>query len=308
MNKWQLEVEKSLIKSEAEALDNLRSAYVRALKDIKIRIMVLKQEELTQNRIYRLEHQKALENQVQAILDKLHGDTYQTIDRFLTESYQAGYIGTMYDIAKQGVPIIQPINQTEAVKAILTDSKISEGLYKSLGVDVDKMKKTITAEIARGIASDTDYGNIARNIAEICKAPESRARTIVRTEGHRIQQASHDDARKAAKKKGADLLKQWDSTLDGATRPVHRRLDGQIREIDEPFEANGKKAMYPGKFGDPALDCNCRCTAITRARWALDEEELETLKKRAKYFGLDKTKDFEEYKQKYLKAAKDDAN
>ena len=38
-----------------------------------------------------------------------------------------------------------------------------------------------------------------------------------------------------------------------------------------------------------------------RARWALDEDELNALKKRAEYFGLDKTKDFEEFKRKYLK-------
>ena len=63
-----------------------------------------------------------------------------------------------------------------------------------------------------------------------------------------------------------------------------------------------QSAMYPGAFGDPAEDCNCRCTSNTRARWALDEDELQTLKDRAKYFELDKTKDFDDFKKKYLKA------
>jgi hypothetical protein len=148
------------------------------------------------------------------------------------------------------------------------------------------------------------YDDIARNIANVSKAPLSRAKTIARTEGHRIQQSSTYDAQKAAKKKGADVVKQWDSTLDGATRDTHRLLDGQIREIDEPFEEGGKKAMYPGDFGDPAEDCNCRCASLTRARWGLDEAELQTLKDRAEYFGLDKTKDFEDFKGKYLKADK----
>jgi len=113
------------------------------------------------------------------------------------------------------------------------------------------------------------------------------------------------DAQEKAKAKGADVLKQWDSTMDGATRPIHRRLDGQIREVDEPFEMGGKKAMYPGGFGDPAEDCNCRCASLTRARWGLDEAELQTLKDRAAYFGLDKTEDFNDFKTKYLKAAKE---
>ena len=88
------------------------------------------------------------------------------------------------------------------------------------------------------------------------------------------------------------MLKQWDSTLDGNTRPTHRELDGQIRETDEPFEVDGKKADRPGEFGRPEEDINCRCVALTRARWGLDETELETMKDRAKFFGLDKTKKF----------------
>jgi hypothetical protein len=60
--------------------------------------------------------------------------------------------------------------------------------------------------------------------------------------------------------------------------------------------------MFPGDFGDPAEDCNCRCASLTRARWGLDEDELQTLKDRAKFFGLDKISNFDDYKQTYLKA------
>ena len=35
----------------------------------------------------------------------------------------------------------------------------------------------------------------------------------------------------------------------------------------------------------------------------MDEKELETLKERAEFFGLDKTKDFNEFKEKYLNAS-----
>lgn len=101
--------------------------------------------------------------------------------------------------------------------------------------------------------------------------------------------------------KGADVLKQWDATLDGRTRDSHRRVDGEIRELDEKF-SNG--LMFPGDpSGSAAEVVNCRCTSNTRARWALGEEELQTLKERAEFFGLDKTKNFEEYREKHLTAA-----
>ena len=100
------------------------------------------------------------------------------------------------------------------------------------------------------------------------------------------------------------MVKQWDAVLDGNTRTDHRILDGQIREVGEPFEIDGKKAEYPGAFGRPEEDCNCRCVALTRAKWALDADELQTMKDRAQFFGLDKTENFREFEEKYLNAGK----
>ena len=304
MNKREKEVLQLHFQAEEDVIAELEKQYRRALNDIDRKIRLLMSDDLTQSKIYQIEYQKALRGQIEGILEKLHGDEFSTIQKYLHDCYEDGFIGTVYDIAGQGIPLIMPIDQAAAVKAIMTDSKVSNGLYNALGVDVKKLKSAIRQEITRGISTGMLYDDIARNISEVSKAPMSRAKTIARTEGHRIQQSSAYDAQQAAKKKGADVLKQWDSTMDGATRPIHRELDGQIREVDEPFSAHGKKAMFPGDFGDPAEDCNCRCASLTRARWGLDESELQTLKNRAKYFGLDKTKDFEEFKGKFLNAAK----
>ena len=74
----------------------------------------------------------------------------------------------------------------------------------------------------------------------------------------------------------------------------------QIKELDEDFVIGIKKAKYPGAFGRPEEDIHCRCCMTQRARWALDSEELETLKARANYFHLDKSESFEDFKKKYL--------
>lgn len=317
-------MQKSLLDSEEAALKELEKQYAQALKDIQEKIKLFQadidlldqalsqdgMDEETkamlksrkQSKIYQQQYQKALEQQVGSILSKMHGDNYATIDKYLKDCYESGYIGTMYNIANQGIPIITPIDQTNVVRAVLTNSKVSNGLYNALGVDVAKLKKTITQEISRGIATGMGYGDMARNISNVSKAPLSRTKTIARTEGHRVQQTSTADAQLAAKAKGADVLKQWDAALDGRTRDSHRRVDGEIRELDEKF-SNG--LMFPGDpNGGAAEVVNCRCTSDTRARWALDEDELEELKQRAAFFGLDKTENFEEYKKKYLVASK----
>ena len=303
MNKRQKQVIQYQLDSEKKVLDQLKKQYQKALNDIDRKILILQSDELTQSRIYRIEHQKVLKKQVEAVLEKLHADEYTTIQQFLSDSYTDAFVGTAYDMFGQGVPLILPIDRNAAVKAVTTDSKISEGLYESLGVDTKKLKKSISSEITRGIASGMPHTDIAKNIARYAKVSLGRASTIVRTESHRIQQASKLDAQNAAKAKGANVVKQWNSTLDGDTRKSHRRLDGQIRELEEPFEIGGKKAMHPGGFGDPAEDCNCRCQILQRARLALNEDELKTLQERANLFGLDKTDDLEDFKKKYLKAA-----
>lgn len=324
MNKWQKEVLNFLAQSEEDTLKALEKEYKRALNEIGKKVKefqtdidmldaaiaseglsdAAKAQLQTQRRskIYQKRFQEALQGQVNGILDRMQGATYSTIEAYLKRSYEDSFIGTMYDIAGQGIPLIVPIDQAAAIKAVLTDSKVSKGLYNALGVDVAKLKRTIRSEISRGIATSLPYSDIARNITNVTKAPMGRAKTIVRTEGHRIQQASTMDAQNAAKARGADVVKQWDASLDSRTRETHRRLDGQIRELEEPFEIGGREVMAPGYFGDPAEDCNCRCVSLTRARWALDEDELQTLKDRAEYFGLDKTKDFEDFKKKYIGA------
>ena len=303
MNKRQKQVIQHQLTMENIVLKELEEEYKEALKDINLKIQMYQSMPETQSRIYHKQYQETLKKQIEAALEKLHSDEYTTINQYLHDSYIDAFVGTMYDIHGQGTPVIAPIDQNAAIKAVMTDTRLNKPLYAKLGVDVNKLKRTVSSEISRGIAAGMAYAEIARNIEFRTNAPFSRAKTIVRTEGHRIQQASAEDARQASKARGADVVKQWDSTMDGKTRETHRRLDGQIRETDEPFEMHGKKAMYPGDFGDPAEDCNCRCVALTRSRAALDADELATLKERAEFFKLDKSDSFNDFKKKYLKAS-----
>lgn len=309
MNKFQKEVLQSQLNDEKYVIKLLKKVYEQARKDCEQKIRNLSSRtdlENLQSIIYQKQYQKALKKQLDGILDSLQSEEFTSIADYLQKCYENGYIGVMYDLHQQGIPIIMPINQEQVVKALQTDSKLSQGLYSRLGEDTDYLKRSIRAELSRGIANGSTWNEIAGHIANGMNSPFNRAFNnairISRTEGHRIQQRSALDAQYAAKEKGADILKQWDSTLDNRTRPHHRQLDGQIRELDEPFEVDGMKADAPGHFGRAKEDCNCRCCLLQRARWALDEDELNELKERAAYFGLDKTKDFEDYRSKYMKA------
>lgn len=311
MNKRQKQVLQSQLNSESKTIKDLKQIYAKASEDVEAKIRELSARsdmENLQSIIYQKQYQEALKKQIDATLDMLHSNEFTSVQGFLATAYTSGYIGTMYDIAGQGIPLVIPIDQKQVVEALQTDSKISTNLYTRLGEDVKELKNSIRSELSRGIAQGMTWNDIAVHVAKGMKSNYNKAYNnairISRTEGHRIQTKAALDAQHKAKEKGADIVKQWDATLDGSTRKSHRKLDGQIRELDEDFEVDGKKAKAPGHFGDPAEDCNCRCAILQRARCELDESELETLKERAEYFGLDKTKDFEEYKEKYLQASK----
>lgn len=303
MDKRTKQVIEAQLNAEAAVMKELEEVYRAALDAINERIKLLQTGEITQSTIYHIEYQKTLKAQISAILDKLQADEYTSLEKYLTDNYNIGFAGSAYAMHGQGVPVLLPIDKNAVYKAIVADTKLTHPMYKEIGLDMAKLKKTVTHEISRGIASGLNYKAMARNIQAAAKIPQERAKAIARTDGHRVLEASAEDARQAAKARGADVVKQWDATMDGNTRDTHRQLDGQIRETNEPFTLGSKSAMYPGSFGIPEEDCNCRCIATTRARWELDEDELNILKERAAFFGLDKTNDFEEFKEKYLKAS-----
>lgn len=300
MNQRQKEVLKSQLRDEKKIINDLKKIYKEALTDINQKVAVLMVDESMQSKIYQVGYQNRLKKQIEASLELLNSGQYEKIHNYLQDCYSSGFIGVMYDLHGQGIPLIMPIDQKAMVKAVQTDLKISKGLYTKLGKDVGDLKKRITSEVSRGVAQALPYKDVTRNLNNVARIGFNRSMRIARTEGHRITQASALDGMRTAKSAGADVLKQWDATLDGHTRDHHRELDGQIRDVDDDFEVGGMTVEAPGMFGDPAEDCNCRCCLLQRARWELDESELDTLRERADYFGLDKEKDFDDFKIKYL--------
>lgn len=315
LDKVENEVLKARIKAERAILKELEEQYAEALKEIDDHIAQLlgSQNANLPHMINRVEYQRMIKQQVQAALDKLHSREYESVNAYLNDCYTDAFVGTMYTLHQQDMPVIVPIDQNQAVKAITLDTRLNDTMYEEMGKDISQLKKTIRQEITRGITTGMMYSDIARNISNAAGIPMRRARNIARTEAGRVQeQASHDAAMKAVSR-GANLVKQWSAIRDAKTRDAHRMLHKQTRELNEYFEIDGKKAMHPHDFGDPALDCNCRCTTLHVARASLDEDTLKRMQedahahgllvKDSKALGHAQAKNIGEFKKSYLKAA-----
>lgn len=308
MNRRQKEVQEYFLDREEQVIKGLKAVYRQAIRDCEQKIRQLSTRsdlENIQSIVYQTQYQQAIQRQLEGILDILQTNEFTTISDYLNAAYQNGFAGALYDLHGQGIPLLFPIDQDQVTKAVLNDSKLSVPMYTRLGEDVNTLKLAVRAQISRGIANGSTWNQMAQELAKnMVNSPfqtaQYNAMRIARTEGHRIQQKSQYDAMEKAKQHGAEVVKEWNATLDARTRPDHMSLDGQIREIDQPFTMGSLKAQYPGDFGRPEQDIHCRCCALQRARWALGEKELEQLKQRAEYLELDKAKDFGEFQKRYL--------
>ena len=322
MNQRQKLVQQKFLNDEEKIIKRLHLTYSQSLAQVNEKIKNLQfnidnlQEEYDwmddtdpkkaqvkskiQSKIYQKQYQEQLQKQLDGILDKMNTQQYLSVSDYLEGCYEDGFVGSMFDMHGQGVPLMIPLDQEAMVRAVQLESKISEGLYTRLGADVDQLKIQIRGQVSRSIATGMSYAQAAKRLENYTRIGYNKAIRIARTEGHRVQTTAAMDACHKAKERGADVLKQWDATLDDATRESHRQVDGEIRELDASF-SNGLD--FPG---DPAGGAgevvNCRCALLQRARWALDEDELHTLEERAAYYGLDKSETFEDFKAKYLKA------
>lgn len=320
MNKRQKLVQEAFLNNEEAVIKRLKVVYSQSLKDITKKAEDLQNsinsltmatlqgeideeakkqiQSMIQSKIYQKQYQDALKKQIGSILDNMQVEEFKTVAEYLEKCYEEGFIGTMYDLHGQGIPLILPLDQEVIVRAVQIDSKISKGLYSRLGEDVELLKKKIISHVSRGISTGMSFQQVAQQLAAYTNIGFNNAVRIARTEGHRIQIQSTMDTCYKAKEKGADVVKQWDSTLDKRTRKSHQKVDGEIRELDEPF-SNG--LMFPGDpAGGAAEVVNCRCALLQRARWALDDE----FTKRDSFTGelreFNNPKDYDEFKKWYF--------
>lgn len=289
MNKRQKIVQEQFINNEETVIKRLKTVYKQSLEDVTKKSEKLYDEIETltaeldfiedeeereiqkskiRSKVYQKKYQDSLKKQVGDVLDKMQEENFQNVSDYLNTCYEEAFAGTLYDLQGQGIPLAFPIDQEAMVRAVQTDSKISQGLYSRLGEDTSLLKRKITAQVSRGIATGMTFKQVAQQLSGYTNIGFNNAVRIARTEGHRIQCQSTMDACYKAKDRGADIVKKWDSTLDGKTRTSHAMVDGEIKELDEKF-SNG--LMFPGDpSGKAAEVVNCRCALLQKARWILE--------------------------------------
>lgn len=267
MDKWHKELDKLSSRRYKRMDGDLYNYYKDTLKELKkeIKGYVDNYEMLSFSKRLEVENQLNMARRIDEIVSDLAGSTAQTVNGYVRDELQQGYMGVWY--ALEGAENVQiefgmlPERYIEQLVNKKVDGKtFSKRLYNNR----DDLADRVTTSLLGGAVRGDGYAKIAKQVGELTEANYKQALRIARTEGGRVQSTAKQRAYEEAKDKGIDIKKRWLSTLDKKTRHSHQELDGQTVEIEEEFTApSGAKAMGPRMFQKASEDINCRCTTIT---------------------------------------------
>ena len=181
-------------------------------------------------------------------------------------------------IARANIPLetlgVETMVPSVNIKALEIAQGYSSDLIGNLSRDaIKKINQELTMgvlgqktpfEVMKAIGKNLDDPSVFKSIA-------ARAEVITRTETGRIfEMATQARLKEAEKIIGKKIQKQWQSSGKPTGRPYHQAADGQIRDIDEPFDVGGEKLMYPGDpDGSPWNTINRGCRSVPyMAGWA----------------------------------------
>ena len=151
MKKWEKEILQKQNSDQVAVLKKLKKSYQIAISEIEDKIRVLQSKEQTQSVIYQKKYQQELLKQVKTVYGKMNFAWYTDTNQYLKDCYEDGFYQTMYSLHNEGIPLIFPFNQEEAVHAAAQTGdgiKLSRKLYGH----VEDLVKTTRREITKGIA------------------------------------------------------------------------------------------------------------------------------------------------------------
>lgn len=156
----------------------------------------------------------------------------EEFEDFLLYAYSIGF-----EIGAEDIGLDSETQSIYRQAANVNTSKVKEAMYRMFEnrTDTDRLKDHL----------ENDDG-------------ESSVERVLTTSWHRM---ANEGINGFGELYGSNLLsKTWNSMKDDKVRDTHDYLDGMTVGFDEDFYTyNGDHAKYPGLFGVPEEDVNCRC-------------------------------------------------
>lgn len=252
-----------LIESQSE-IDELQKAYDLAKKggDAKeIRKAGKKLASAKRERTLMDKRFKALTETTAAQLANVNKTALAYVNGQLPEVYSINYNALEQSVDGVGGYSFALIDADTVKNLATTDKSLLP--YKQLDEkkDIRWNVKKMNAEVLQGILQGEPMDKIAGRLYKVTGMNETAAIRNARTMVTGAENKGRQDSYKRAEKDGIVMKREWLATNDRRTRHWHAELDGVEVDIDEPWENEFGKIMFPGDpSADPANTYNCRCS------------------------------------------------
>ncbi|MCM3699202.1 phage minor head protein [Paenibacillus macerans] len=255
-----------------EFLDSLELTHAER----KVLEELYKQGEDKINEILGLQGQ-ALKEAIEELSEEALGDIGE-LTKVLIALHTTDVFANLFEQAVQEAfePLFHLAGETEL--AALDKEKVWNTSNKAAGRFVKRLKKLVpdmnessTDVLLNSFGKAIEEGKtpaerallvqeVSKTAAEGEEGPFSMKRAV------RISRTMSTAAANGGKVEGwkqSEVVKgkKWRSAGGNRTRKTHKKANGQVKPLDEPFEVGNSKLMYPGDPSGEAKEiANCRCT------------------------------------------------
>ena len=173
------------------------------------------------------------------------------------------------------------------------------------GKDISWNGPKLRNEIVQGILKGEGIPKIAKRLEAVYGMNEAGSVRNARTATTSAQNGGRTETYLEAVEMGIPMRKVWNANVDNRTRHSHRLLDGQVKEVDQPFDlkTSNKKIRYPGDPAAPAEEIyNCRC----RVSGIIKYENFDPSDLSKRYSRIPKSMNYEDWKKMKGKGKSDE--
>lgn len=199
-----------------------------------------------------------LESQVKAVLDNLRLQGQATSQQQLVAAWANGIAMIDSPLQAAGVFITLPMVDQRQLNAI---THLAAGRIAGI---TDAVRDKIITQLGLVVLGAQPFADAVTVVSELMDHE-------VRWQGLRVLRSeigrANDIASQLRKIQAADYLpglkKQWRRSRRKDPREHHAAADGQVRELEEPFNIGGIEMMHPHDPNAPAKEVvNCGCMSL----------------------------------------------
>lgn len=175
-------------------------------------------------------------------------------------------------VAVAGGRLVSDFDIEFSIQAPVVQDLIGRRANKLAGQVTDTTYDQIKDELIEGVDAGETIEQLAERIQNVfVEASRNRALVIARTE---TMSAFNEGTYVAAREYGEGVIggHEWLATDDTRTRHTHRKADGQLRSLFEPFDIGGWNMFFPGDGTqappEEIIQCRCGHGLISAEEWA----------------------------------------